>query len=344
MPPEPSRYQRSPEEEREIREAALDRTIAGSFPASDPPSTNPNPEDVAGFEWQRAIQLRGPVLVGTDLSSAADEALRQGAQLAASLATPLVVCHVIPVLLPDRALFGEFRHDQGNIEESIVATAREAVRQQCERVLDATQPLEITLEFGTPHVGLLSAADGKHADVIVVAPGTAALDVVRHAPGAVLVARQSPKGPVVGATDFSDASLPALQVAASEARRRGALLHLLHAFDLDVFSERRAPAAAMPYLQGKSWIAFEGLDELRVIAQRRLKASLRDAALQGDVAVVSGSAPEVIVEYAEAVGADLLVVGTHGRSGFKRLTLGSTAASVVERAPCSVLVVRLTPT
>src|SRR6185503_540727 len=76
-------------------------------------------------------------------------------------------------------------------------------------------------------------------------------------------------GPVVGATDFSDPSLPALEVAASGARRRGARLHLLHAFDLDVFAEHRAPATAMPYLQGKSWIALEDLDELRTIATRR---------------------------------------------------------------------------
>jgi hypothetical protein len=38
-------HQHTPEEEREIREAALDRTIEGSFPASDPSSSNPNPDD-----------------------------------------------------------------------------------------------------------------------------------------------------------------------------------------------------------------------------------------------------------------------------------------------------------
>jgi hypothetical protein len=38
-------HQHTPEEEREIREAALDQTIEASFPASDPPSTNPNPDD-----------------------------------------------------------------------------------------------------------------------------------------------------------------------------------------------------------------------------------------------------------------------------------------------------------
>jgi hypothetical protein len=44
-PHETKRHQHTPEEERKIREAALDQTIEGSFPASDPPSSNPNPDD-----------------------------------------------------------------------------------------------------------------------------------------------------------------------------------------------------------------------------------------------------------------------------------------------------------
>ena len=43
--PDTTSHQHTPEEEREIREAALDQTIEGSFPASDPPSTDPNPDD-----------------------------------------------------------------------------------------------------------------------------------------------------------------------------------------------------------------------------------------------------------------------------------------------------------
>ena len=46
-------HQHTPEEEREIREAALDQTIEGSFPASDPPSSNPNPHDHAALERER---------------------------------------------------------------------------------------------------------------------------------------------------------------------------------------------------------------------------------------------------------------------------------------------------
>ena len=45
MTPDKMKHQHTPEEERQIREAALDETIEGSFPASDPPSTGPNPDD-----------------------------------------------------------------------------------------------------------------------------------------------------------------------------------------------------------------------------------------------------------------------------------------------------------
>lgn len=47
-------HHHTPEEEREIREAALDQTIEGSFPASDPPSSDPNPDDHAALEHQRS--------------------------------------------------------------------------------------------------------------------------------------------------------------------------------------------------------------------------------------------------------------------------------------------------
>jgi nucleotide-binding universal stress UspA family protein len=288
------------------------------------------------------MTLAGPVLVGTDLSSAAEEPLRQAAELANALHSRLLVCHVIPELLPDLALFAPYKSTQGEIERSVQGEAREAVQQQIDAVIASTRSSAgIVLESGTPPAGLLSAAEETHAGLIVVGPGRAALEVVRHASSAVLVARSSPPGPVVGATDFSDPSLPALQAAASEARRRAAPLHLLHAWDLNVFTERRAPATAMPYLRGKSWIALDGLDELQEVARRSLEESLRDAGVPGEVAIVSGSAGDVIVRYAETVSAGLIVVGTHGRSGFKRLALGSTAAAVIEQAPCSVLVVRL---
>ena len=53
-----------------------------------------------------------------------------------------------------------------------------------------------------------------------------------------------------------------------------------------------------------------------------------------------GYAPEGIVETAEEVGCDLIVMGTHGRTGFSRLLMGSVAESVLPKATCPVLVVK----
>lgn len=288
------------------------------------------------------MTLRGPVLVGTDLSAAAGEALRQGARLARELASTLLVCHVVPELIPDGSVFAEFRSANIDLRDSVVAKARAAVQQHVDAVLGADYPaVDVLLDAGTPHVGLLRQADETGAGIIVAAPGSTVLDVVRHATTPVLVARPSPAGPVVGATDFSDRSLPALHAAADEARRRGSALHLLHAFDVGLFMLGHAPAAAMPYLGDSSSIALEGLDHLQTLAKQRLDQTLREHGIAGATAVVDGSARDVIVRYAESVGAELVVIGTHGRSGLARLTLGSTAASVIESAPCAVLVVRL---
>ena len=288
------------------------------------------------------MTLRGPVLVGTDLSPAADEALRQGARFATELASKLFVCHVVPELIPDGSVFSEFRRANVNVENSVLAKARAAVEQQVNTVLSGDTPtVDVILESGTPHTGLLRHADRTGAGVVVAAPGSVALDVVRHASTAVLIARRSPEGPVVGATDFSDSSLPALHTAAAEARRRGSALHLVHAFDGGLFTLGHVPVAAMPYLAGTSSIALEGLDNLRTLAKQRLEETLREVDLPGATAVIAGFAQDVIVEYAESVHAELVVVGTHGRSGLARLTLGSTAAAAIQSAPCSVLVVRM---
>ena len=236
------------------------------------------------------MPLRGPVLVGTDLTDAAEEALRAGAEFARALESRLVVCHVIPDLLPEGSLFDQFRRTNRHARDSVLASARLAVQAQLDSVL--TDPhdgdVDIVLETGTPHVGLLRQAEQTSAGVIVVSPGAAATDVVRHAATIVLVARRSPRGPVVGASDFSDPSLPALRMAAVEAQRRRAPLHLLHAFDIAPFAERRPPAAAVPYLQGKSWIALEGLDELQTSAKRRLEKTLHESGLLGETVIVPG--------------------------------------------------------
>ena len=72
----------------------------------------------------------------------------------------------------------------------------------------------------------------------------------------------------------------------------------------------------------------------------RAAASLRAGGLAAESAMVPGDPRSALVEEARRWEADLLVVGSHGRSGLKRLVLGSVAAHVASHAPCSVLIVK----
>ena len=132
----------------------------------------------------------------------------------------------------------------------------------------------------------------------------------------------------------------ALDAACREAARRQAPLHLVHVLDVGAYALGDPPDDLPPYLRGASSIALDGLDDVQAEANRRLQVAAEKCGGDAQVAVVAGHAAPALVSYAESVEAALIVVGTQGRSRFARLTLGSTAAGVVESAPCSVLVVR----
>jgi nucleotide-binding universal stress UspA family protein len=167
-------------------------------------------------------------------------------------------------------------------------------------------------------------------------PGRVAERVARSAACHVLVARPSPSGKVLGATDFSDPSLPGVEAAVAEASRRRVPLCLLHSIDL-----RPIEWAARPMAYLVPTVPSHVADELRADALTRLQASLERFRAEGERLVVDGPAAPAIVKAARELPAELVVVGTRGRTGLSRLTLGSVAETVLSSAPCSVLVVRL---
>jgi nucleotide-binding universal stress UspA family protein len=140
---------------------------------------------------------------------------------------------------------------------------------------------------------------------------------------------------ILAPTDFSPPSSRAVARAVEVARARRAALVLLHVL---------APVTPM---MGDGYIppsTFEKLDEGRRRAgQRRLAAVANRAARAGVRAttmLVEGVAAEQIARAARRCRADLIVMGTHGRTGFSRFLLGSVAQRVLTLAPCDVLTVR----
>ncbi|MFT3917658.1 MAG: universal stress protein [Anaeromyxobacteraceae bacterium] len=135
--------------------------------------------------------------------------------------------------------------------------------------------------------------------------------------------------------DFSDASRAALEVAADLARERGAELTVLHAYPVPGYTFPDGSVVASPAM----------MQELAEGATRHLEAWRKDAEGLGAAGVrgvtAVGEPAHEIVAHAKANGVDLLVLGTHGRSGLlEHALLGSVAERVVRRAPCAVLTVR----
>ncbi len=285
---------------------------------------------------------RHPIVVASALDPAGDEALRQGAAIAAARGAPLVVCHVLPEVFGHRPLFPHLREEDRRVADDVRRVATGALEQQCRRVLGDGGPAPaLRLEAGSPHGVLLELAERERAGLVVVgaaAPGAGdplggvAERIVRHAHCPVLVARAVHGDRVVAATDFSDAALPAIEAGAAEAARRGLPLVMLHVVEPFVITFTYPEASHSPLLP----LLLEARGEE---ARARL-AALRGR-FPGETLLVRGRAAPAILAATEGPTADLVVVGTHGRTGVRRLALGSVAESVLRRARCSVMVVRL---
>ena len=134
--------------------------------------------------------------------------------------------------------------------------------------------------------------------------------------------------------DFSAPSEAALACARTVAARFGASLHLLHVAD----DPGRAiwPAEAFaPEVEGlREAIIDNSVDRLR----DRLQQS--DIGAGATAEAWTGAIAPAIVDYAATRGADLIVMGTHGRGGVSRRLLGSVTERVVRTAPCPVLTIR----
>jgi len=74
---------------------------------------------------------------------------------------------------------------------------------------------------------------------------------------------------------------------------------------------------------------------------KRAEEQLRAAGMKAESRVAQGDPREALVETARAEGAELIVVGSHGRTGLAKILIGSVASHVVAHAPCNVLVVKL---
>jgi nucleotide-binding universal stress UspA family protein len=136
-------------------------------------------------------------------------------------------------------------------------------------------------------------------------------------------------------TDFSRASGAAFKRAVEMAKANRAELTVVHVRGAAI------PLMVDGYVSPKMYDDMEAAE--RAYAQKHLDAIVAKARKAGARAkglLVAGVAHERIAQAARARKADLVVIGTHGRTGVARLFLGSVASRVLAVAPCPVLTVR----
>jgi nucleotide-binding universal stress UspA family protein len=140
---------------------------------------------------------------------------------------------------------------------------------------------------------------------------------------------------ILHASDFSRSSKPAFRMALALAKQNHAELRLVHVLP-----------PPTPFL-GEVYVAPSVYAQVsaaaRTGAERRLAGLVREAEASGirvRAELLEGSAWEEIVQRAKSARAELVVLGTHGRTGIARVVAGSVASRVVQMSRCPVLTVR----
>lgn len=297
---------------------------------------------------QRAASDEGrlrTIAVATDFSPNAMAAFAWALELARRHRSELVLVHA---LLPDASPTPDSAPMPEQYDRGVRDDARARLEALMAEVRPAGLPISVELVVGSTAPGILATAEQRRADLLVVGTraltgwkrvvgGGTATRVVREASLPVLTvhagdARRSHVAQtVLVPTDFSSdarcAAETALRVLASAESGRLVLLH----------AHRRPAASAARQAAAEAVAAAAAAARESVVTLARSRA-LDDVVVEAEVA--EGAPAQVIVEHAARLGADLVAMGTRGRSGLERWWLGSTAERVIASAPCPVLTVR----
>lgn len=287
------------------------------------------------------------IIVGSDFSDGAAQALRCAALLVARNGAALTVVHVMETM-PMGAEMSALPFDRRLIQDELQSRVWDILR---DAGLDPEHvTLRLDVRVGRAVDEVLACAEEVGADLLIVGHrgrgllerlllGSVAAAIVRHATLPVLIAREwsgSTPRRVLAAVDVSDAAPDIIRTAAHWAKTTDAELHILYAWEIAGLADYHS---VMPSVTSRSYDK-----ELAADFRTRTEAMV-EAVLGPDhgatVDVRAGTAAYEIVFAVERHGIDLVVMGSHGRKGLSKLLLGNTSERVMQGAASSVLVVRI---
>ena len=279
------------------------------------------------------------ILIASDLSEKSGPALQRAVALARQFGSRLTVVHVLDEGSPPT----EFDHERSRV---LAALREELRRAGGDHLGTAAVP---SIAVGDPSSAIADAADRLEADLVVMGRpaqgglggligGTTVRRVMGLGARPVLMVNEAGEAPyskVLAAIDLSDASANALRTAR--------ILGLL---------DPSRDAAVHGFLPlGEGMMYYAGIEREKIDDHVAVSASQARQAvsrflrkygfekLENFLLVEKGTPFEAIQEGIDRVEADLLVIGTRGHGGFKRVLLGSVADEVIQGVRCDVLAV-----
>ena len=276
------------------------------------------------------------ILAATDFSTYADRAIRRATLIAKQFSAELFLVNVIDHEQPAVIVKAE-RTRSAKLLRAICDTIRKVDGHACQTLV----------KLGEPFQGILQAAEEVDADLTILGPrkrqivldafvGTTAGRIIHFGARPVIVANGLPGNfykNVLLAVDLSPCSAAAVRAVAQLGFDKRTNVTVMHAF---------AVPSNTPVARGG--MTMKELELQLVDAEQRASRELGSflhklCYMPGGIVLRPGSPPEAIRACARTVDADLIVVGTHGRSALSKLLWGSVAQDVAYMAECDVLTV-----
>ncbi len=285
------------------------------------------------------------LLAATDFSDDARNAVERAARIAAEHQAALALLHVINGT--SLAALRELFRQSVEVEARLIAESLQMLEHiAADLPQSGGPPITTQVKIGAVLAEIVAAAD--QTDVLVIGArgmnpfrdlllGTTAERLLGKCMPPALVVKLAPEGPyrrVLAPVDFSSCSTAVVETALRIAPQ--ADIHVCHAFDVPV--------------EGKLWladVAEEQIHQYRIQARQRAKAELFRlvARFSNDqtrtLATIAelGDTIRVILDQAEEIDADLIVIGKHGGSTVGEFILGGVTRHILSQAKCDVLVV-----
>jgi len=284
------------------------------------------------------------IIVPTDFSDLSEVAARSAASLATPEAASIHLLHVI------RLPFLHTTYDL-NVPEAVWEGLRKETHERLDEIrlilegLGVTDVHQIVSESLQPAEAIAQSVRKLDADLVVMAThgrqglkhalvGSITERTLRTSPVPVLAVKgqgigESPLQRILFATDFSSHAKKALSLACAFAKRFGAHIDVLHVLD-----------ESPDYIKYVSSEIASFEKKVRTMAGEHLEAMGREleaAGVSTTTHLQKGRAAETVASEAARLNSDLIVMGTHGHTGFAHVSLGSVAEKTLRLAPCSVL-------